>query len=196
MFGAGPAWSAVAPVVDLKVLHAMCGWPLGCKGVCCGFDGRCDGGHVFGLLTRHHGRRPRWVPRTRPQQNHGLEKPLRASGSLVRRIDRSSSGPQDVGNTCPFAIPSAWPKPGSSPRSAASAIATATPSPKPPNGLFKAEVIHRRGPWRNGEAVEFATLEWVQWFNYRLLLEPIGNTPPAEAKARYYAQLEEPAMAA
>ena len=57
------------------------------------------------------------------------------------------------------------------------------------NGLFKAEVIHRRGPWRSFEAVEFATLEWVDWFNNRRLLEPIGNIPPAEAEAAYYAQL-------
>ena len=64
------------------------------------------------------------------------------------------------------------------------------------NGLYKAEVIWRRGPWRNFEAVEFATLEWVDWFNNKRLLEPIGNIPPAEAEARYYAQLEEPAMAA
>ncbi len=64
------------------------------------------------------------------------------------------------------------------------------------NGLYKAEVIHRRGPWRNFEAVEFATLEWVDWFNNRRLLEPIGNIPPAEAEQRYYAMLEEPAMAA
>jgi putative transposase len=64
------------------------------------------------------------------------------------------------------------------------------------NGLFKAEVIHRRGPWRNAEAVEFATLEWVDWFNHRRLLEPIGNIPPAEAEAAYYAQLEPVPMAA
>ena len=64
------------------------------------------------------------------------------------------------------------------------------------NGLYKAEVIWRRGPWRSFEAVEFATLEWVDWFNNRRLLEPIGNIPPAEAEARYYAQVEEPAMAA
>jgi putative transposase len=63
-------------------------------------------------------------------------------------------------------------------------------------GLFKAEVIHRRGPWRNAEAVEFATLEWVDWFNHRRLLEPIGNIPPAEAEARYYAQTVSLAMAA
>ena len=64
------------------------------------------------------------------------------------------------------------------------------------NGLYKAEVIHRRGPWRSFEAVEFATLEWVDWFNHRRLLEPIGNIPPAEAEERYYAMLDEPAMAA
>ena len=59
-----------------------------------------------------------------------------------------------------------------------------------------AEVIWRRGPWRNLEQVEFATLEWVDWFNNRRLLEPIGNIPPAEAEARYYAQIEEAAKAA
>jgi hypothetical protein len=64
------------------------------------------------------------------------------------------------------------------------------------NGLYKAEVIHRRGPWRNFEAVEFATLEWVDWFNNRRLLEPIGNIPPAEAEARYDAMLEQQPMAA
>jgi transposase InsO family protein len=64
------------------------------------------------------------------------------------------------------------------------------------NGLYKAEVIHRRGPWRSFEAVEFATLTWVDWFNNRRLLEPIGNIPPAEAEQRYYAMLDEPAMAA
>lgn len=64
------------------------------------------------------------------------------------------------------------------------------------NGLYKTEVIYRRGPWRSFEAVEFATLEWVDWFNNRRLLEPIGNIPPAEAEERYYAMLEEPAMAA
>jgi len=64
------------------------------------------------------------------------------------------------------------------------------------NGLYKAEVIHRRGPWRNFEAVEFATLEWVDWFNHRRLLEPIGNIPPAEAEDRFHAMTKNPAMAA
>jgi putative transposase len=64
------------------------------------------------------------------------------------------------------------------------------------NGLSKAEVILRHGPWRSFEQVELATLEWVDWFNNKRLLQPIGNIPPAEAEARYYAQLDEPAMAA
>ena len=60
------------------------------------------------------------------------------------------------------------------------------------NGLYKAEVIWRRGPWRSLEAVEYATLEWVNWFNNRRLLEPIGNVPSAEAETAYYECLEEP----
>jgi putative transposase len=55
-------------------------------------------------------------------------------------------------------------------------------------GLFKTEIIRRRGPWRSLEAVEFATLEWVDWFNHRRLLEPIGYLPPAEYEERYYAK--------
>ena len=62
--------------------------------------------------------------------------------------------------------------------------------------LYKAEVIHRRGPWRSFEAVELATLEWVDWFNNRRLLEPIGNIPPAEAEERHYAMLKQSDMAA
>ena len=63
-------------------------------------------------------------------------------------------------------------------------------------GLFKAEVIRRRGPWRSLRAVEFATLEWVDRFNHRRLLEPIGAMPPAEAEARHHAELEATALAA
>jgi transposase InsO family protein len=64
------------------------------------------------------------------------------------------------------------------------------------NGLYKTEVVHRCGPWRSLEAVEFATLEWVDWFNNRRLLEPIGNIPPAELEEAYYRQQEESAMVA
>jgi len=61
------------------------------------------------------------------------------------------------------------------------------------NGLYKAELIHRRAPWKTKEAVELATLEWVSWFNHHRLLEPIGYIPPAEAEANYYRQLAEQA---
>jgi len=56
-------------------------------------------------------------------------------------------------------------------------------------------VIHRQS-WKNREAVELATLTWVDWYNHRRLLEPIGNIPPAEAEAAYYQQLDESALAA
>lgn len=64
------------------------------------------------------------------------------------------------------------------------------------NGLFKAEVIHRRGPWRSFEAVEYATLEWVDWYNHRRLPAPIGNVPPAKAEARYHAHVGDQVLAA
>jgi transposase InsO family protein len=57
-------------------------------------------------------------------------------------------------------------------------------------GLFKTEVIRQQGPWRGIDAVELATLEWVDWFNHRRLLEPIGNVPPAEKEDEYYRQRE------
>ncbi len=64
------------------------------------------------------------------------------------------------------------------------------------NGLYKTEVIRHRGPWRTIEEVEFATLEWVDWFNNRRLLEPIGNIPPAELEMEYYRNAGESADAA
>jgi transposase InsO family protein len=63
-------------------------------------------------------------------------------------------------------------------------------------GLFKTEVIRSRGPWKNVDEVEYATLEWVDWFNNRRLLEPIGDIPPAELEQAYYDQLEGQAIAA
>ena len=57
------------------------------------------------------------------------------------------------------------------------------------NGLYKAELIHRRGPWKTRESVELATLQWVHWFNHTRLLTPIGGIPPAEAEANYWRQL-------
>ncbi|BCM86753.1 hypothetical protein mvi_52140 [Methylobacterium indicum] len=64
------------------------------------------------------------------------------------------------------------------------------------NGLFKAEVIHRRGPGRSIIAVEYATLEGVDWHNHRRLPAPIGNVPPVEAEARYHANVRDQALAA
>ena len=64
------------------------------------------------------------------------------------------------------------------------------------NGLYKAEVIHWRGRWRSFEAVEYATLEWVDWINHRRLLQPIGNIPPAEAEQQHYAAADQIGMAA
>ena len=64
------------------------------------------------------------------------------------------------------------------------------------NGLYKTEIIRPNGPWRNLEEVEFATLEWVDWFNHRRLLEPIGNIPPAEFEAMYFQNQEAPATEA
>jgi transposase InsO family protein len=63
-------------------------------------------------------------------------------------------------------------------------------------GLYKTEVIHKRGPWRNLDSVEFATLEWVDWFNNRRLLEPIGNIPPVELEMAYYRDKGAQAMVA
>ena len=62
--------------------------------------------------------------------------------------------------------------------------------------LYKAELIHRRAPWKTKESVELATLEWVSWFNHHRLLEPLGYIPPAEAEANYYRQLNRQAAVA
>jgi transposase InsO family protein len=97
---------------------------------------------------------------------------------------------------CPFATPNGWRRRASRRLSEASATVTINALAETINGLYKAEAIHRRGPWRNFEAVEFATLDWVDWFNHRRLLEPIGNIPPAEALERCYGMRDAPAMAA
>ncbi len=64
------------------------------------------------------------------------------------------------------------------------------------NGLYKAELIHQRAPWKTKAAVELATLEWVAWFNHHRLQEFLGYIPPAEAEANYYRQLAETPVAA
>ncbi len=63
------------------------------------------------------------------------------------------------------------------------------------NGLYKAELIHRRTAWKTRESVELATLEWVAWFNHHRVVEPLGNIPPVEAEANCYRQLSNTAVA-
>ena len=63
-------------------------------------------------------------------------------------------------------------------------------------GLYKTEVIYERGPWRSHDAVEYATLAWVDWFNNRRLLESIGHVPPVEREREYYRLNEDQAKAA
>ena len=58
-------------------------------------------------------------------------------------------------------------------------------------GLHKTEVIRKRGPWKNLDDVEYATLEWVDWYNHRRLLGPIGDIPPAEKEQQYYLQQQQ-----
>ncbi|WP_456651275.1 MULTISPECIES: IS3 family transposase [unclassified Bradyrhizobium] len=111
-------------------------------------------------------------------------------GGLVHHSDRGMSQYVSIKYTERLAEAGVEPSVGSVGDSYDNALAETI------NGLYKAEVIHRRGPWRSFEAVEFATLEWVDWFNNRRLLEPIGNIPAAEAEQRYYAMMEHPAMAA
>ncbi len=82
---------------------------------------------------------------------------------------------------------------GSSPWSGAAATPTTTPLAESVVGLFKTEVIRRRGPWRQLEDVEFTTLEWVAWWNTSRLLEPIGYVPPLEYEAAYFRSQQQPA---
>ena len=118
-----------------------------------------------------------------------LHKRRPVGGRLVHRSDRES---QHVSIKCSERLAEAGIEPsvGSVGDSYDNALAETI------NGLYKAEVIHRRGPWRSLEVVEFAILEWVGWFNNRRLLEPIGNIPPAEAEANYHAALDDIPMAA
>jgi transposase InsO family protein len=78
----------------------------------------------------------------------------------------------------------------------AHAARRADPEKQPVRARSDAALIHRRGPWRSFEAVEYATLEWVDWYNHRRLLAPIGNVPPAEAEARYHTHVGDQALAA
>ena len=134
----------------------------------------------------YHGLRTRASCSTRWNKPSMTASPCIAGASCITATEAAS--------TSPSSTPNAWPRRASSPPYVGDSYDNALAETI--NGLYKAEVIHRRGPWRSFEAVEFATLEWVDWFNNRRLLEPIGNIPPAEAEERYYAILENPAMAA
>jgi transposase InsO family protein len=85
----------------------------------------------------------------------------------------------------------AWAKPASNHQWEVLATRTTTHSPSPSLVSTRPKLIHRRGPWRHFEAVEFRTLEWVDWFNNQRLLEPIGNMPPLEFEMMYYQKQEE-----
>ena len=91
--------------------------------------------------------------------------------------------------------------PSGSPRPASSALPAASDSydnalAETITGLFKTEVIRRRGPWRNIDDVEFATLRWVHWFNHKRHLGPLGYVPPVEFESAYYRQQQSTAMVA
>jgi transposase InsO family protein len=104
--------------------------------------------------------------------------------------------PTEVLSTSAFDTPSASPRRGVEPFVGSVGDSYDDALAETINRLYKAEVIHRRGPRRSFEGVEFATLTWMDWFNKRRLLEPIGNIPPAEAEERHYASLDEQKLAA
>ena len=92
-------------------------------------------------------------------------------------------------STCRFVTASASPRPASAHSVGSTGDSYDNALAETINGLYKAELVHRRGPWKSREAVELATLEWVSWFNHRRLLSSIGYVPPAEAEAAYCRQL-------
>lgn len=104
------------------------------------------------------------------------------NGALIHHSDRGWR------NTCPFATASDWPKQGLNPAVGSKGDSYDNALAATINGLYKAEVIHRRS-WPTCESVELATLEWVSWFNHHRLLGPIGFIPPAEAEANYYRRI-------
>ena len=99
-------------------------------------------------------------------------------GGLIHHSDTGSQY-VSIGYTERLAVAGIAPSVGSKGDSYDNALA------KTINGLYKAAVIHHRGPWKTRESVELATLEWVFWFNQQRLLEPIGDVPPAEYEAYY-----------
>jgi transposase InsO family protein len=114
------------------------------------------------------------------------DRPLRESGQLVHHSDRACS-------TYRFGTRSASPKPGSSCRLGSTGDSYDNALTETVIGLFKTEEIFRRGPWKGLEDVEFATLEWVAWYNRRRLLEPLGYIPPAEFDQAFHDRQAAPA---
>ena len=134
---------------------------------------------------------------TRPRKTLEWKTPAEALDELLRSANKARCDDRLIPpNTSQSSIPSAWRRQASNLRLAASAIPTTTLSPRRSMASIRPRSSIDEARWRSFEAVEFATLEWVDWFNNRRLLEPIGNIPPAEAEQRYYAMLDEPAMAA
>ncbi|BEQ13882.1 hypothetical protein FAK_09480 [Desulfoferula mesophila] len=121
-----------------------------------------------------------------------LEQALWARGDIEGLVHHSDRGSQylSIGYTERLAEAGVEPSVGSVGNSYDNALAETV------IGLYKTEVIRRRGPLRNLDAVEFATLEWVDWFNNRRLLEPMGHIPPVEIEMAYYQSLPAQAMAA
>ena len=116
-----------------------------------------------------------------PGPRHGLSDQWRSHGS-IHHSDRGSQY-LSIKYTEKLAQAGIQPSVGSVGDSYDNALAETI------NGLYKAEVIHRCGPWRNFQDVEYATLTWVNWFNNHRLYQPIGNIPPAEMEAHYYARI-------
>ena len=132
--------------------------------------------------------RPCWLRSRRPRAGPSRS-PTTRSGGLIHHSDRGSQY-VSIKYSERLAEAGIEPSVGSVGDSSDNALAETI------NGPYKAAVIHRRGPWRRFDAVEYATLEWVDWFNHRRLLEPIGNIPPAEAEEQYYAAADNMDMAA
>jgi len=185
-----PAGQGQPPVSRARSEHALgfrlhlCRHPKGVRlfGIrhrrLCTQDRRLAGQHF--CLCGFRPRCPRTSsPRTPPGKGHGTGSPQRRGSQYlsIRYTERLAEAGIE-------------PSVGSVGDSYDNALAETI------NGLFKARVIHRRGPWRSFEAVAYATLEWVDWFNNRRLLEPIGNIPPVEAEAIFCATLETEPMAA
>jgi transposase InsO family protein len=102
-----------------------------------------------------------------------------------RNQTRWSTTAAGAPNTCQFVIPNFWQKAALPPLLEAREIVMTTPWRKP-SMVYKAEVIHHKGPWKDLKSVEMATLTWVSWFNEKRLLSSIGHVPPVEAEENFY----------